>query len=71
MVELSILLRLIHSLCLFRDLNEDPRAIRKRVEKDKATDKDWATFKQNPARFTQVSSVNGSGYNQFIPCPPT
>ena len=38
----------------FRDLNEDPRTIRKRVEKDKATDKDWVTFKQNPARFTQV-----------------
>ena len=37
-----------------RDLNEDPRTIRKRVEKDRATDKDWVTFKQNPARFTQV-----------------
>lgn len=46
-------------LLFFRDLNEDPRTIRKRVEKDKATDKDWVTFKQNPARFTQV------GYNRL------
>ena len=44
----------------FRDLNEDPRTIRKRVEKDKVTDKDWATFKQNPARFTQVRSTTCS-----------
>ena len=42
------------SFICFRDLNEDPRTIRKRVEKDKITDKDWVTFKQNPARFTQV-----------------
>ena len=42
------------SFLILRDLNEDPRAIRKRVEKDKATDKDWVAFKQNPARFTQV-----------------
>jgi len=42
------------SFLILRDLNEDPRTIRKRVEKDKATDKDWVAFKQNPARFTQV-----------------
>ena len=45
--------KVLISFCC-RDLNEDPRIIRKRVEKDRATDKDWVTFKQNPARFTQV-----------------
>ncbi|XP_020910687.2 uncharacterized protein LOC110248496 [Exaiptasia diaphana] len=34
-------------------LNEDPRFIRKRAEKDKTTEKDWTLFKQDPNRFTQ------------------
>ncbi|KAK3748604.1 hypothetical protein QZH41_016425 [Actinostola sp. cb2023] len=34
-------------------LNEDPRFIRKRAEKDKVTEKDWTLFKQDPNRFTQ------------------
>lgn len=50
----------ITSCWKLKDLNEDPRAIRKRVEKDKLTDKDWATFKQNPARFTQRGTRRGT-----------
>lgn len=42
------------SYILHRLLHEDPRFIRKRAEKDKATEKDWALFKQDPNRFTQV-----------------
>ncbi|XP_078384035.1 uncharacterized protein LOC144666472 [Oculina patagonica] len=50
----------ITSCWKLKDLNEDPRTIRKRVEKDKATDKDWVTFKQNPARFTQRGTRRGT-----------
>lgn len=50
----------ITSCWKLKDLNEDPRAIRRRVEKDKATDKDWVTFKQNPARFTQRGTRRGT-----------
>ena len=46
------------SFLFLRDLNEEPKTIRKRVEKDKATEKDWVTFKQNPTRFTQVSALD-------------
>ncbi|XP_020617163.1 uncharacterized protein LOC110055123 isoform X2 [Orbicella faveolata] len=50
----------ITSCWKLKDLNEDPRTIRKRVEKDRATDKDWVTFKQNPARFTQRGTRRGT-----------
>lgn len=50
----------ITSCWKLKDLNEDPRSIRKRVEKDKATDKDWVAFKQNPARFTQRGTRRGT-----------
>jgi len=51
----------ITSCWKLKDLKEDPIAIRKRVEKDKATDKDWVAFKQNPARFTQRGTRRGTG----------
>ena len=53
------------SSLFLRDLNEEPKAIRKRVEKDKATEKDWVTFKQNPTRFTQVSALDRFWNNVF------
>ncbi|KAK2559999.1 Coiled-coil domain-containing protein 60 [Acropora cervicornis] len=50
----------ITSCWKLKDLNEEPKTIRKRVEKDKATEKDWATFKQNPTRFTQRGPRRGT-----------
>lgn len=50
----------ITSCWKLKDLNEEPKTIRKRVEKDKATEKDWVTFKQNPTRFTQRGPRRGT-----------
>ncbi|XP_044171462.1 uncharacterized protein LOC122955764 [Acropora millepora] len=49
-----------HKLLEAKGPNEEPKTIRRRVEKEKATEKDWVTFKQNPTRFTQRGPRRGT-----------
>ncbi|EDO45458.1 predicted protein [Nematostella vectensis] len=50
----------ITSCWKLKELKENINNLRKRVERDKNTEKDWVTFKQNPARFTQRNTRRGT-----------
>ena len=50
--------KITFDLYSLRELKEDPRFVRRKVEKDRTTEKEWKDFMQNPARFTQVTHAN-------------